>query len=389
MKKTELEQNVKTFLTLGVRPKNGFVTAGEALEHYVPVLQNYGIPSERFMPYDGLPPEQNLACAVTSHFSGASPQLDFLCQARVTDNEILRTTPYGKYHIGADTEVIHYPQVQNPEVLKAALEDRRAGHWVRSIPVSYLIQSSQWNDPSARGNIDLDQHVLVEIRLPTGVVRMPLAIAILRADYPTLEESGNILLVKFSPQDEWAGHAVEIVGYDDTGFLIKNSWGTAWGTAGYGHVSFAYHRIFSTQALVIHSGWSKPPATNNAQVQYADYRLKVFFDPLRRNLSLSTFTESREDPLFSMVTYQVYAQGILGNWMRATQLPSFYSSALYPEYWSQGFGATFWNVMNLPTKLAAVVTYYTDPNSYTTRTYYDIGQPGLHDFAPNSQLAIP
>ena len=181
---------------------------------------------------------------------------------------------------------------------------------------------------------------------------------------------------------------MEVVGYDNTGFLVKNSWGTSWGDHGYGHVSFAYHRQFATQGLVIHSGWAKIPATSDLNLQSAEYRLKVFYDPKHRNLSLSTFTESREDPAFSMVTYQIYSQGILGNWIRGSQLPSFYSSPLYPDYWAQGYGATFWNVTNLPTMLAAVVTYYTDPSTYTTRTYYDIGQAGMHDFVP-TQLSIP
>ena len=38
------------------------------------------------------------------------------------------------------------------------------------------------------------------------------------------------------------GHAVLVVGYDDTKhlFMIRNSWGTAWGVKGYGYLPYAY-----------------------------------------------------------------------------------------------------------------------------------------------------
>jgi len=35
------------------------------------------------------------------------------------------------------------------------------------------------------------------------------------------------------------GHAFAIVGYDEKGFWIQNSWGTGWGKSGFGHVSYA------------------------------------------------------------------------------------------------------------------------------------------------------
>lgn len=38
------------------------------------------------------------------------------------------------------------------------------------------------------------------------------------------------------------GHALVLVGYDDTDqcFLVRNSWGTGWGANGYGHIPFSY-----------------------------------------------------------------------------------------------------------------------------------------------------
>jgi hypothetical protein len=36
------------------------------------------------------------------------------------------------------------------------------------------------------------------------------------------------------------GHAVALVGYDQTGFIVRNSWGTSWGDKGFAYASDAY-----------------------------------------------------------------------------------------------------------------------------------------------------
>lgn len=45
----------------------------------------------------------------------------------------------------------------------------------------------------------------------------------------------------FQPDTVRGGHAVAIVGYtDDKRFIVRNSWGTAWGDKGYAYVSEDY-----------------------------------------------------------------------------------------------------------------------------------------------------
>lgn len=49
------------------------------------------------------------------------------------------------------------------------------------------------------------------------------------------------LLDAFQPNTVRGGHAVCIVGYRDDGrFIVRNSWGTAWGDKGFGYASEAY-----------------------------------------------------------------------------------------------------------------------------------------------------
>jgi hypothetical protein len=44
------------------------------------------------------------------------------------------------------------------------------------------------------------------------------------------------------------GHAVALVGYDTTSFLVRNSWGTGWGDQGFAHASWSYAQAAFTEA---------------------------------------------------------------------------------------------------------------------------------------------
>ena len=44
------------------------------------------------------------------------------------------------------------------------------------------------------------------------------------------------------------GHAVAIVGFNATSFIVRNSWGTSWGDRGYAYASWAYAEAGFTEA---------------------------------------------------------------------------------------------------------------------------------------------
>jgi C1A family cysteine protease len=50
------------------------------------------------------------------------------------------------------------------------------------------------------------------------------------------------------------GHAVAIVGYTPTRFIVRNSWGTTWGDAGFGYASAAYAKKAFTESYGIRVG---------------------------------------------------------------------------------------------------------------------------------------
>ena len=55
----------------------------------------------------------------------------------------------------------------------------------------------------------------------------------------------------YRPSTARGGHAVAVVGYTSTSFIIRNSWGTSWGDGGYAYASNAYAGKAFTEAYGI------------------------------------------------------------------------------------------------------------------------------------------
>ena len=64
------------------------------------------------------------------------------------------------------------------------------------------------------------------------------------------------------------GHELLIVGYDDSAsmFIFRNSWGTAWGDAGYGYMPYGYvERDYALDFSVIEGEMLGPTAASGWQ----------------------------------------------------------------------------------------------------------------------------
>ena len=61
------------------------------------------------------------------------------------------------------------------------------------------------------------------------------------------------LLDTYEPNTVRGGHAVAFVGYTPDRFIVRNSWGTAWGDGGFGYASSDY------ATGCVHGGvWRRP-----------------------------------------------------------------------------------------------------------------------------------
>ena len=59
------------------------------------------------------------------------------------------------------------------------------------------------------------------------------------------------VLEEYKPETARGGHAVALVGYRPGNFIVRNSWGTAWGDKGFGYASLAYAQAAFTEAYGI------------------------------------------------------------------------------------------------------------------------------------------
>jgi len=55
-------------------------------------------------------------------------------------------------------------------------------------------------------------------------------------------------LEEYKPETARGGHAVALVGYQPGFFIVRNSWGTAWGDKGFAYASLAYAQEAFTEA---------------------------------------------------------------------------------------------------------------------------------------------
>jgi hypothetical protein len=55
-------------------------------------------------------------------------------------------------------------------------------------------------------------------------------------------------LDQYFPQTARGGHAVALVGYTESAFIVRNSWGTAWGKEGYAFASWRYAQEAFTES---------------------------------------------------------------------------------------------------------------------------------------------
>lgn len=56
------------------------------------------------------------------------------------------------------------------------------------------------------------------------------------------------LLQTYKKNTQRGGHAVALVGYTQSAFIVRNSWGTGWGDKGYAYASWAYAQAAFTEA---------------------------------------------------------------------------------------------------------------------------------------------
>lgn len=179
-----------------------------------------------------------------------------------------------------------------------------------------------------------------------------------------------------------SGHAVAIVGYDEDGFLIKNSWGTGWGENGYGWISFDYHRLFALEAISLTLGEVRVDEWQTSQhqtkeVNKMDIWLKSlpyefqnsFLNTRGKGISISVvYHGNNVPPRFQTITYKIYddANNLLETAYGNTQ-------GIYDGFLS-GYSTIILtaDTNSFPAAHKLIAQFTTEAGQTFTNTYYNI-----------------
>jgi C1A family cysteine protease len=125
----------------------------------------------------------------------------------------------------------------------------------KAYPYSDLYEGSpeKWAKLIAKwGLIDSYWRIETVDELRNALVDCPVVIGIICFREIFYVGSNGIVPYPANPSEQLGGHAICVVGYDDTTqrFTFKNSWTPQWGNKGYGYLSYKYIQDFMMDAWV-------------------------------------------------------------------------------------------------------------------------------------------
>lgn len=296
---------------------------GDVFTSYLPLFNYVGTCHAHYLPYHPNP------LVLPDTTPAEIRRFLELAQIKVEDLTRLRDA-VGKYGFNeTGCEHLDGDDARDVERLKRALRDG-----VMAIPVGYTIHGEHWSflerhaqTGAPDGPRDLIDPGMMErfsrnILPREWMTYADAKAACANAGVDLVEErrAGRWVSSIVSPKEQYGGHAVLIVGYDEHGFIIKNSWGTDWGEQGYARIAFDYHRLYAGSALMLRAPSIRTPALSvfekRRRIEEARYRLKV--QPRRVNDAVtwqfSTWMLDPRDPDVEMIEYTVETRQPDGRW---------------------------------------------------------------------------
>lgn len=279
---------------------NKTISPGGSLFGYSKSLQQYGVLHESRMPYN----KKQLETP-----DSAMRLVQVIMEAQEGPVSVLTKTHYAKTFVQpSDCKTYSYFEASDTALIKGLL---RKGH--KAIAVAYYVNAA-WSNWMHNNNL----------------VITPDSVGFFMSDSAKRIYSFQTLKNKYG-KDVWdsvnsyysffkykpysfetfyrpEGHAITIVGYNDKGFIIKNSWGTDWGNHGYAVLSYDYHMLFVAQALVVNKvSFAQPAPATTLSPLFTDIRLKVIPGKKDEGISFSLFNlDEKYDPVFSSVEYSLF-----------------------------------------------------------------------------------
>jgi hypothetical protein len=271
------------------------VEKGGMLHLYKESLKKFGVFHEQLMPYNSNQLE----------FKNTDPNLvQVIRESQTGPVSMLLKRPSAKAGIigEADVEWADIPGGQDVDRIKKLLQEG-----VKAVAVSYHINPDEFSAIQKGKKFVLvpDSSFLVKDIAEDTVYFF----------WDARIKYGSNFFEKFKKKEIslWSpfnldGHAMTVVGYNEKGFIIKNSWGKNFGDNGYITISYDYHRLLARRMFAIKKiHYFKPPQYGPLSTT-TDLRLKVIPLSGSNGLSLSLFCVNDQfDPVIAVAGYSIYS----------------------------------------------------------------------------------
>lgn len=293
---------------------------GDLFGAYVGLFERMGTCPEPFLRYD--PDPKRAAADVPDDLKR------YLELAHVPPAELDRIRDeYGKFGFdAAHCTVLDTDAVRDVAKLKSLLDSS-----VVAIPVGYRVHGPNWSRLSETGNTGADGRKLIvhpgmmeRFRRDDGewMNYSEAKLACMKSGEDLVEglAAGDWTSEPVGKDDDYGGHAVLLVGYEDRGFIAKNSWGTGWGDDGYFKIAWDYHALYSMQGLLLRAARIRNPALSpfetTSRIKSGRFRVKV--QPRGRDEDahwiVSTWMLEPRDAAFERIDYAIDGLGADQQW---------------------------------------------------------------------------
>ena len=278
---------------------------GDYLKNYIVSLKQYGFVHEAVLPYN---PKSIKWSDNDDDFS------KLIRGSQIGGVSLLLLKQWAKYSINNENQYVYLglDEANDVEKIKDLLKSDYKG-----VAVSYSnLNLKQWNKAGFTADSPMHFNDYITLIYNENEYLFNELKEIYEGDLIQDIRSGTVksLLQNYQiynpfnrkMENNYGGHVVTIVGYNEKGFKIKNSWGTDWNGDGYAFISYEAHRLMCTEALAINSvSFQKPKSIE----QWNNNSTLILKNTLAKEnqLELSLYTyDNLSDPDFTKVNYYIY-----------------------------------------------------------------------------------